>query len=170
MLALSHILRNNFSWIKPVVFCPFSLFEKIISRKQPFNLLCKYLNEHSKNLFEKIVEKIPKDENEKFLKFFPLLKKEKKFLEVFKRKIILVTNKKIIEIEDEEENLENLAIFPIAKFELINVNPQKNEVEIIYSHAKKIEYSSISFMSLCKLIKDIYNKDCLIPLTIKKKN
>ena len=155
-----------------MVFTPFSLFEKFTSNKPKFEKLCKSLNEYSKNIFEKITEILPKDENENFLKFFCLLKKEKKFLEVNKRKMVFISNKKLIEIEDENnfENFDNLNLYPISNFEMIEVATGKNEVEISYSKTKKIEYSSLSYMSLCKLVKDLYNKDCLILLSIKKKN
>ena len=72
-------------------------------------------------------------------------------------------------MDEENDEYDNLNIFPIAKFEMINVFPEKNSVEIIHSNGKIIDYSSFIYLSLCKLIKDIYNKDCLIPLSIKKK-
>ena len=169
LLSLSHSLKSNFSWVKPIVFIPLQEFEYFYLNQIPFNFLCKHLNEFSTNLFAKLEDFFPADENEKFLKFICVQKKEKKFIEVIKRKILFITNKKIIEMDEENDQLENSNIFPIAKFEMINVFPDKNSVEIVHSNGKIIEYSSLSYLSICKLIKDIYNEDCLIPLPIKKK-
>jgi hypothetical protein len=168
-LSISHSLRLNFSWVRPIIFIPLNEFRYFFLNQIPFNLLCKFLNEFSSNLFNNLTELISIDEDEKFLKFFCVQKIEKKFIEVIKRKILLITNKKIIELDEENNEYDNLIIYSISKFEMIDVYPDINTINIFHSNGKNIEYSSYIYLSLCKLINDIYKKDCLVPLTINKK-
>jgi len=171
MTCLSNILRNIFSSVKPVIFIPHSEFNffKLNKNNLSFSNVCNHLNQYSIEFFNKLIEFLPKDKEEKLIKFITLNKIEDKFIELKKKKILFITNKKLVEIDEENLEYNNLNFILFSKIEMINVSPNKNKFEILYSNNKSVVYFTYNFLNLVKLIKDIYNRDCLIPLPIKKK-
>jgi len=171
IISLTNILRNSFSCVKPIVYIPQdeSSFYNIDKADLNFLILCKNLNEFSNGFFNRLKEFIQIDKDERLFKFIPLNRIEQKFIEIKKKKILFITNKRIIEIDEENLELQNINFILISKFEAINVFPDKNKFEFIHSNNKSVIYLSLLFLNIVKLIKDIYNNSCLIPLKIKKK-
>jgi hypothetical protein len=135
--CICQLMFTNFSQIKTIISLPDNtlLGDYLKSKKslsgtpppsnQSFN---EYFNISITNFFNKITEIIPCDMNESLIKFIPLSKIETKFTEIKIGKILIITNKKIIECPSDLLN---------------KINNLDEEIHGILSEA---DYNSINFI------------------------
>lgn len=177
--CIGNILFYCYSMMKVLVVIPkLSSFYEKIKNIDDYEKFKGIYNSYALEIFNKISEAIPRDKDENIIKMIPLSKLEAKFTDIKTDKIIILTNKKILEIShDNNYNLENsfskenskIKIISLSKMKRINEFNKKNKFQIILNDMNTIfTYSTLYYKVLIRLIKTAHSKECLLDLEIEK--
>jgi len=123
-------------------------------------------NKYTNELFKTLGTTIPYDSEEVLLKLIPLSKLESRFTEVFCDKIILCTNKKIIELNSEFVDNAKLNIIPFNKLNKINLKSKNHKIILSLEDDSNYQYSTLYAKMIFDLIICYHKKECLSELKI----
>lgn len=170
VFCLCNILFYCYSLIKTLIVVPKSqsFFDKIKNTFQ-YDKIKEIYNFYVDEVYRKIGELIPYDKDEEAVKLIPLSKIESKFTDTKIDKLLLITNKKILELSsDIVEKASKINIIPLSKIKKINEFSKSHKFQIVLDDGATHQYSSLHFKSLIQLIKYEQSKDCLLELEIIK--
>lgn len=171
--CICNLIFNNYSIVKSVIFIPNS--KSIIENTKKIDDLNKYktsLNTMLKKLYERLNDIIPSDFNEKIIKLVPVNKIETKFIEGKIEKLLIITDKKIIEISNNfDSNIDKTSvnIIPYSKLKGFSLFTKNNKFELLTDDNDNVSiYSSLLSKQICSMIKSAHSKECLHELKIFK--
>ena len=169
VFCICNILYNCYSQIKNLIVIPksqtfYSKSKKIFL----FEKMKEYYNNYSLEIYNKIGEILPFDKDEILVKLIPLSKIETKFSDIKYDKILLLSNKKIYEIPNDNIEYSKLNIIPLSRLKKINELSKSHKFQLIIDDNSMIQYSTIYCRTLINLIKEKQSNECLLDLEINR--
>jgi len=125
-------------------------------------------NKYSNELFTSLGQTIPYDSDEILIKVVPLSKIESKFTEVFCNKILLVTNKKIIELNSEIVDKAKVSLLLFNRMKKVILSSKSHKIQFFDLEGNCSSYSSINAKVLFELVRICHAKDCMNELEVVK--
>ena len=123
-------------------------------------------NQYSNELFKSLGQTVPHDHNENLLKLVPLSKIESKFTEIFCDKLLIITNKKIIELNSEFVDSAKMLIIPYNKLKKLNLFSKNHKIQFQTEDDLSCHYSTLHAKGLFEMIRISHGKECLSELEV----
>jgi len=134
---------------------------KYISSLEKYKEVC---NQYSSELYRSLGHTIPHDSDETLLKLIPLSKIESKFTEVFCDKLLIITNKKIIELNSEFVDKAKIAIIPFNNLKKMILHSKSHKLQFYTEEDVLYQYSSIYARTIFEVVRTSHSKECLSEL------
>ena len=167
VFCLCNILFYCYSTTKNLIVIPHSTYFYEKSKKiHSYEKVKIFYNKFVDEIFNKIGSSLPYDKDENFVKLVPLSKIETKYTDTKTDKMIILTNKKILEISSDNMDLSKINIFPLSKMKKINEFYKSHKFQIVFDDGNTIQYSSIHSKAIIRLIKTQHNNECLLELEV----
>ena len=125
-------------------------------------------NQYSNELFKILGQTIPHDHHEIILKLVPLSKIESKFTEILCDKILLITDKKIIELNSEFVDSAKVVIIPYNKLKKLCLFSKNHKIQFYTEDDILYQYSTLYAKFIFELILFSHRKECLSELQVVK--
>jgi len=100
------------------------------------------------------------------LKLIPLNKIESRFTEVFCDKILVITNKKIIELDSENVENAKINIIPLSKLKKLVFSSKNHKIQLSNEENCCFNYSTLYAKSILEMIRLTHSKECLTELEV----
>jgi hypothetical protein len=167
VFCICNILFYCYSTTKNLIVIPHSTYFYEKSKKiHSYDKVKIFYNRFVDEIFNKIGSALPYDKDEIFVKLIPLSKIETKYTDTKTDKMIILTNKKILEVSSDNMDLSKINIFPLSKMKKINEFYKSHKFQIVFDDGSTIQYSSIHSKAIIRLIKTQHNNECLLELEV----
>lgn len=169
VFCICNLLFYCYSLTKNLIVIPKSqfFFEKI-KKIHNYEKMKDFFNSYAESIYNKIGEVVPFDKDETFIKLIPLSKIETKFTDMKVDKMLVLSDKKIIEVCSDNVEISKLNIIPLSKMKKINEFNKSQKFQIVLDDESVYQYSSIHIKMLLRLIKAQHAKECLLDLEIDR--